>query len=199
MSRLAPLALLTALALLVAPAAQATSIVYTASLSGLNEAPPNASPGTGFATVTFDDSLYTMDVEVTFQGLVGTTTASHIHCCTTTPFSGAAVVATVTPTFTGFPGGVTSGTYSHIFDMTLATSFNSAFVAANGGTAATAFAALMAGAADGKAYLNIHTTFVPSGEIRGFLQPVPEPATFALFGTGIAGAAMRRWRRRSGN
>jgi hypothetical protein len=40
-----------------------------------------------------DFDLLTMRVPVTFADLVGTTTASHIHCCTATPGSGNVGVA----------------------------------------------------------------------------------------------------------
>ena len=43
-------------------------------------------------------------------------------------------VATGVPTFLGFPTGVTNGYYDHTFDLTLASSFNPAYVTANGGT-----------------------------------------------------------------
>ena len=115
-----------------------------------------------------------MTINVTFSSLTTGTTASHIHCCVTPP--GNAGVATTTPTFPGFPFGVTSGTYSRTFDMTDPASFNSAFVTANGGTTGAA-AALLAGLRAGQAYLNIHTTMFPVGEIRGFLQePWKQPA-----------------------
>ena len=68
--------------------------VYFADLSGPNEAPPNASPGTGWARVTIDFDLVTMHVEASFSGLLGTTTASHIHCCTAAPDSGTLRAAT---------------------------------------------------------------------------------------------------------
>ena len=69
----------------------------------------------------------------------------------------------------GFPLGVTAGTYTRTFDMTDPASYNPAFVTANGGTTG-AEAALLAGLQAGQAYLNIHTTMFPGGEIRGFLQ-----------------------------
>ena len=85
---------------------------FFAELSGPAEFPPNASPGTGLAIVRYDPVLHTLRVEANFFGLTGTTTASHIHCCTAVPFAGTAGVATTTPTFAGFPLGVTAGAYT---------------------------------------------------------------------------------------
>src|SRR5260370_21499736 len=160
--------------------ASAAILIYDAALSGPAESPPNVSPGTGFAEVTINDIADTMRVQVTFSGLVATTTASHIHCCTALPGTGTAGIATTTPTFTGFPLGVTSGTYDTTFDMTMASSYNLAFITANGGTPSTAFVALLLGLNTGDAYLNIHSTTFPSGEIRGFLHAAPEPSTCAM-------------------
>jgi hypothetical protein len=141
-----------------------------AGLSPLNENPPHpTSTGTGTAVVTWDTTTSMMTVNVTFSGLSAGNTAAHIHCCVTTP-GGNAGVATTTPTFTGFPGGTTSGTYTHTFDMTLASSYNPAFVTANGGSVANAMAVLLAGLRAGQTYLNIHTSTFPGGEMRGFLQ-----------------------------
>jgi hypothetical protein len=183
------------LVLLTAPVSHAALITYSATLSGPAESPPNTSPGTGSATVAVDTVANTMKVDVTFANLVGTTTASHIHCCTATPGTGAAGVATTTPTFTDFPLGVTSGTYDRTLDLTLASSYNPAFVAAIG-TVAEAEAALLAGLAADETYLNIHSSVLPGGEIRGFLtiSAVPEPATVAILMTGLLGLG---WYRRS--
>ena len=177
-----------AAAFLLGQAAYAGVITYDAILSGPGEAPPNSSPGTGFAIVTVDDVINTMEVNVTFSGLQTDDTASHIHCCTVAPDTGSAGVATTIPTFAGFPLGVTAGSYDQILDLTLATSYNPAFVTANGGTTATAEAALLAGLVGQEAYLNIHTTLFPGGEISGFLvAQTPEPASFLLTGAALAG------------
>jgi hypothetical protein len=186
--------------------AQAAPFLFNATLLGTNEIPANASPGTGFATVALDPVANTMQVDVTFSNLVSMTatgapsgtTASHIHCCLPSPFDTSmnAGVATTTPTFPSFPLGVTSGSYSHLFDMTLASSYNPAFITAHGGTAALAEIDLFAGISAGETYLNIHTNAFPGGEIRGFLVAVPEPFTLSLFGAGLAGAALLRRRRK---
>jgi hypothetical protein len=163
----------------------ASIITYTTSLSD----PTNTSTGTGSVTLSYDSSLQTLQVDTSFSGLTGNVTAAHIHCCTAVAGVGNVGVATTTPTFPGFPAGVTSGAYSHLFDLTNAASFNAAFVTAQGSVSAAEIA-LLTGMNDGKAYFNIHTSFLPGGEIRGFLavkstSTVPEPSTLLLAGMGL--------------
>jgi hypothetical protein len=150
------------------------------------------SPGTGTTQVDIDTVANTLRVQVAFSGLLGTTTAAHIHAPTAAPFTGNAGVATQTPTFSGFPLGVTSGTYDQTFDMTLASTWNGSYVTANGGSVAATEAAFAAALAAGKAYLNIHTSSFGGGEIRAFL---PEPATAAAM---LLGAGLLFRRRRGG-
>jgi hypothetical protein len=171
---------------------RASAVVYVASLSGGSEAP--SSPGTGFSIVTFDLAAHSMRVQVTFSNLTSGTTASHIHSPALTPPIPNAGVATTVPTFPGFPLGVTSGTYDQTFDTSLASSYNPAFVNANGGSVPAAEAALAASLAAGTAYLNIHTTNFPGGEIFGFLEATPEPGTFGLM--AIGGVALLLARRK---
>jgi len=179
---------------MVALPAQITT--FAAYLNGASEAPPNGSPGTGTAIVTLDQTLNTMRVQVLFFGLTVPNTNAHIHCCLAVPFTGTAGVATTTPTFTNFPAG-TSGWYDFTFNMLDAASFNPAFVTAQGGVT-QAYAAMTAGLfTPGRTYLNIHTSNFPGGEIRGFLQVVPEPGTYALMASGLIALGLAARKRRN--
>lgn len=175
--------------------ANAAVFDYSVTLNGPNEGGTNSSPGTGSASVQYDDFLHTLHLDLTFSGLQGTTTASHIHAPTAVAGTGTAGVATTTPYFAGFPIGVTSGSFVTTLDLTSASSYNASYVTANGGTPATAEAALALAMASDKAYLNIHSSVYGGGEIRGFLVAVPEPSGAALLGFGgviLAWAARRR-------
>lgn len=179
---------------LFAEVACAAVIGYAAVLDGASEAPPNASPGQGLATVTIDTTAHTMRIEATFSDLLAATTVAHIHCCTAAAGTGTAPPASAVPTLPGFPVDVVSGIYDELFDLTDASSWNPAFIASHGGTVAGAESALLAGLAGGTAYFNIHTAQFPGGEIRGFLtSQVPEPASGALvlFGLVSLGMALR--------
>lgn len=90
-----------------------------------------------------------------------------------------------TPSFPGFPLGVTSDLMDQTFALTAASTFNSSYVTAQGGTAAGARTAFLAALSNGTTYFNLHTSAFPGGEIRAFLTPIPEPFV-AVFTLGAA-------------
>jgi hypothetical protein len=162
--------------------------IFTATLLGTNETPPNASTGTGAIVVTLLGN--TLSVNESFAGLIGGVgSAAHIHCC-----AGPGVAAAVAVPFTNFPAA-TTGTYINSFDLTLLASYNPAFVTANGGTAASAESAFITALFAGQTYANIHDVTFPGGEIRGQLTQVPEASTLAFLSMGLGLLGMWKLRR----
>jgi hypothetical protein len=174
--------------LCLASAAQASIIVFDAPLNGANENPPTTSPGTGFATITVDTVANTININVSFSNLTTVDTAAHIHCCIAPGLNTG--VATVMPSFPGFPLGVTSGSINALFSLADPAFYNPTFITNNGGTVTSAESVLLTGMTAGRAYFNIHTMSNPGGEIRGFLVETPEPGTLVLVGLALAGLAL---------
>ena len=151
--------------------AGATTFVANVSLDGLQAG--TLSPGTGSATLTLDDVANTLNVDITFSGLLGTTLDAHIHCCALPGFTAGVVIPFNPP----FPLGVTSGSMNNTFAIS---------------------ALNVSNVKSGLSYINIHTTNTQAGEIRGQIAPIPEPGTLALVGAGLAAlGAGRRMRRRN--
>ena len=57
----------------------AATNLFTATLAGTNEVPPNASPGTGTASILLNEAGTVGFYQVEFSGLNGTETAAHFH------------------------------------------------------------------------------------------------------------------------
>ena len=178
-----PALVLIANLILQTPVAHAIPMTFVGNLSGANEVPPVASPGTGLATVILDPTAQTLQVNATFSGLTSNDVAAHIHCCA--PLGTNAGVATTLPAFAGFPLGVTQGTFlSQLFSLEDPTFYNPAFVTLQGGLE-QAEAALIAGIENGQTYFNIHTSVNPGGEIRTQLLPLGVPGP--IVGAGLPG------------
>jgi CHRD domain/PEP-CTERM motif len=170
MKRIPVIALIALISLATANTATAAIITFNVVLNGSQAVPANASTGIGSATVTVDDIADTVSVTMSFSGLTGgNASAAHIHCCVPTDANGPVVIP-----FTGFPSA-TSGTYNNLFT----------------GISVP----IITGIEAGQAYINIHNTVFPGGEIRGDILPAPEPTSLALMGLGILAIAARRYSR----
>ena len=154
--------------------AHADLITYQALLTASQEAPPNASTGTGIGILVFDNVANTIKVDLSWINLTSNSVAAHIH--------GPAAPGTNGPVLFPF-AGVPSATVGTIPEQTFAIN-----------------AAQIGFLQSGILYFNIHTTLNPSGEIRGqILAAVPEPSPIMLssvFGMMVLGGRLLRRLRR---
>ena len=137
-------------------AAHATTYSYSATLLGLNEVPPNASPGSGTAAVVYDDVAATITVNVSWSGLMAPATAGHIHGPADTAHN-----AGVLFPFSGVPAATAGAIPQQSFAI------NSTQV----GYLNTAML-----------YVNIHSSTFPGGEIRGQILPEATPTGVTSWG-----------------
>lgn len=169
------------LAVLPLPVAAVPVQFFGGFLTGAAVNPPNASPGVGYVELTHDSAAHLLSVEVSFSGLTGALTGALIHCCTAPPTNSGVAI-----TLIGFPVGVSSGTYSHDFDLTFSGTYSATFLSVfGGGTAAGAEEALLQALRGLQSYVALHTTVYPGGEIRAYL-PV-------IFLDGFEDGHSQRW------
>lgn len=151
---------------------QAQFLFFHADLTGTQEVPANASPAIGFADAVLNVPTSVLSFTTTWSGLLTPTSNGHIH---TAPIG---VSGPVVIPFPGLTLGNTFGTYTNNFTLT---------------------PGQVADLVAGLDYVNIHSTGLPGGEIRGQLLAVPgavpEPSTYALGGAALlAWLACRRFR-----
>jgi hypothetical protein len=121
----------------------ADSTAFGAKLSGANEVPANASPGSGMLEASLDKQTSVLSWTVSYSGLTGPVKAGHFH--------GPAMAGANAGVALGFTGSVESPVK---------------------GTA-TLTPAQIDDLMSGKWYVNLHTAANPGGELRGQVMPTP--------------------------
>lgn len=161
-----------------AVSANAAIVTLQANLSGANEVPANASTATGTAIMVIDTTTLAFTFDLSFTGLGTPSRAGHIH-------NGAA--GTNGPVIFGLDNAATWALIPVGAQGVTSFSTNGAL------QSPTAFpAAQLANLLAGNNYVNVHSTGIPSGEIRGQLVVIPAPAAAGLFGAAALVAVRRR-------
>jgi hypothetical protein len=157
-------------ACLLGASASAAILTFEANLDGLQEVPPNASPGFGFGELTLDTVTgFVTITNSSYQDLLGNSTAVTLNDAQIGSNGVTILVLTLDNP------GVTTGTFSGSGTITAGQVTD--MIATN-------------------TYINIRSNVFPSGEIRGQLFVVPEPSSLLLACTGVFGLFLMRHRRK---
>ena len=148
--------------------AQAETYQYSSALNGFQEVPQTGSFGVGVVSLTLDDTDFSVNGDGLVFFLSGDPVGFHIH---NAPYgeNGPVVLDIGTSAFSG---------NNVEFEITLA--------------GPSEFNALKEILDAQNGYFNIHTADFPSGEIRGQIAVVPEPATMTVIGLGALAFLRRR-------
>ena len=152
---------LTAMLFFFSMGSRAALFPFNATYSGAQENPANGSPATGTISGVYNDANNTIYFTLSFSGLLSNTAAAHFHAP-----AAPGVNAGVVHGYTGFPAGVTSGTFTGSFVIT---DERETFLK------------------NGLWYANIHTTGFPGGEIRAQIILGPASATLYTFNNTYSG------------
>lgn len=136
-------------------------------LSGLDEVPAVSTAGTGSFTADIDDAAGTVRYELSYRGLEGAVQQAHIHFGQPGVNGGIAVflcsnLANPPPGTPGCPDP--GGTVRGVFQA------GDVIGPSTQGIASGELDELVGAIRAGAAYVNVHSTLVPSGEIRGPLR-----------------------------
>ena len=159
------------LAVGVAGLAHADHQEFEARLSGGQSVAAVATPGRGKIEVLFNRAFRRVAVDVTFNNLVGTVTAAHFHCARPGE-NGPVVFGLVGPGPLAVDGNKIVGNLTNA-------DFNGGDCLGPVGRPVNNIAALAFAMREGLIYLNVHSTSVPSGEIRGQMVEAHDDPTAA--------------------
>ncbi len=123
--------------------------LYTVTLSGAQEVPPNGSPGTGTGSVELNGAETLIAARLSWSGLTSNASAAHIHGP-----AGPGVNAGILFGFTGVPAATAGSIPTQVFAIS---------------------AAQVAQLKAGQFYFNVHSVTLPGGEIRGQIVDTVTP------------------------
>ena len=145
---------------------------YGALLIGYEEVPPVFTNGSGTVQLQINSSNTSINYTLSYGNLSSTATQAHIHFAQR-PVNGGIIVYLCDNTGkapNGTPACPSSGTVSGTVTAVDVNPPNSPAPVTGQGIAAGNFAGLVGAIEHGDAYVNVHTSSFPGGEIRGWLQ-----------------------------